>query len=118
MQGEKKDWLFILTERYQFCVLKYNEETGDLETKANGQANEKVGRPTDMGQVRIRHASRNGAAPAHLGWGGMGRPLGKCRTSKCTSAVSLMCASCNKNRPKLCIVVKQRGGCGAPKQLA
>ena len=58
VQGEKKDWLFILTERYQFCVLKYNEETGDLETKANGQANEKVGRPTDMGQVRFQRDSR------------------------------------------------------------
>lgn len=27
-QGEAKDLLFILTERYKFCVLEYNAATG------------------------------------------------------------------------------------------
>ena len=27
-RGERKDLLFILTERYKFCVLEYNEATG------------------------------------------------------------------------------------------
>jgi hypothetical protein len=28
LQGETKDLLFILTERYKFCVLEYNAATG------------------------------------------------------------------------------------------
>jgi hypothetical protein len=28
LQGQDKDCLFILTERYKICVLKYNEQTG------------------------------------------------------------------------------------------
>ena len=27
-QGQDADCLFILTERYKICVLKYNEQTG------------------------------------------------------------------------------------------
>ncbi len=27
-QGEKKDLLFMLTERYKFCVLEYDASTG------------------------------------------------------------------------------------------
>jgi DNA damage-binding protein 1 len=27
-QGERKDLLFLLTERYKFCVLEYDEANG------------------------------------------------------------------------------------------
>eukprot|EP00240_Pyramimonas_obovata_P000173 CAMPEP_0118957844 /NCGR_PEP_ID=MMETSP1169-20130426/62317_1 /TAXON_ID=36882 /ORGANISM="Pyramimonas obovata, Strain CCMP722" /LENGTH=1091 /DNA_ID=CAMNT_0006905945 /DNA_START=129 /DNA_END=3404 /DNA_ORIENTATION=- len=51
--GETKDWLFLSTERYKFCVLTYNEHTGELETRAHGGVQEKVGRPTDHGHIGI-----------------------------------------------------------------
>ena len=28
-RGERKDLLFLLTERYKFCVLEYDETTGE-----------------------------------------------------------------------------------------
>jgi hypothetical protein len=33
-QGEVKDRLFLSTERYRFCVLEYDEETGMLPASA------------------------------------------------------------------------------------
>lgn len=51
--GQPKDLLFILTEKYKFCVLEYNEETGELITKANGEVSDKVGRPAEVGQIAL-----------------------------------------------------------------
>ncbi|KAK9791627.1 hypothetical protein WJX73_005132 [Symbiochloris irregularis] len=48
-----KDLLFILTERHKFCVLEYDSNTGELVTKANGDASDRVGRPVDDGQIGI-----------------------------------------------------------------
>ena len=50
-QNEQKDLLFISTERYQFCVLAYDETEGELVTRAQGDVRDRIGRPTDNGQV-------------------------------------------------------------------
>ena len=36
LQTEKKDLLFILTERYRVAILGYKTETGDIVTMACG----------------------------------------------------------------------------------
>ncbi|EIE24281.1 hypothetical protein COCSUDRAFT_28729 [Coccomyxa subellipsoidea C-169] len=51
--GESKDLLFLSTERYKFCVLEYDSETGELVTRANGDIEDQVGRPCDNGQIGI-----------------------------------------------------------------
>lgn len=48
-----KDLLFILTEKYKFCVLEFDESTGGLVTKANGDASDRVGRPAEAGQIAL-----------------------------------------------------------------
>lgn len=50
---ENKDWLFISTERYKFCVLEYDSEKGELNTRSMGDASDRIGRPTDNGQIGI-----------------------------------------------------------------
>ncbi|KAG2483888.1 hypothetical protein HYH03_017282 [Edaphochlamys debaryana] len=45
------DLLFILTEKYKFCVLQYDAGKGQLVTKANGDVADKIGRPADNGQL-------------------------------------------------------------------
>lgn len=52
-QNSTKDLLFLLTERYKFCVLEYDESSGELLTRANGDVSDKVGRPCEAGQLGI-----------------------------------------------------------------
>merc|ERR1711871_1001011 len=52
-EGEQTDLLFLCTERYNFCVLAYDAEAGQIVTRANGNAHDRIGRPTDSGQIGI-----------------------------------------------------------------
>ncbi|KAL4542634.1 hypothetical protein Ndes2526B_g09435 [Nannochloris sp. 'desiccata'] len=52
-RGERKDLLFLLTERYRFCVLEFNEAKRELITRAHGDVADKVGRPCEAGQIGI-----------------------------------------------------------------
>jgi DNA damage-binding protein 1 len=45
----QKDLLFIITERYDFCVLKYSSSTKELITVSSGSAQDCVGYPADCG---------------------------------------------------------------------
>lgn len=47
--NEKQDYLFLITESYDTCVLKYNSETNEIETVAAGSMEENVERPTENG---------------------------------------------------------------------
>lgn len=49
--GEPQDYLFISTERYKFCVLNWLD--GEVVTRANGDVSDRIGRPTDNGQIGI-----------------------------------------------------------------
>ncbi|XP_048331269.1 DNA damage-binding protein 1a [Ziziphus jujuba] len=51
--GEAQDFLFIATERYKFCVLQWDAETSELITRAMGDVSDRIGRPTDHGQIGI-----------------------------------------------------------------
>lgn len=51
--GEAQDFLFIATERYKFCVLQWDCETSELITRAMGDVSDRIGRPTDNGQIGI-----------------------------------------------------------------
>ncbi|KAK1280307.1 DNA damage-binding protein 1 [Acorus gramineus] len=51
--GETQDFLFIATERYKFCVLQWDVETSELVTRAMGDVSDRIGRPTDNGQIGI-----------------------------------------------------------------
>ncbi|KAK0578137.1 hypothetical protein LWI29_005699 [Acer saccharum] len=51
--GEAQDFLFIATERYKFCVLQWDAETSELITRAMGDVSDRIGCPTDNGQVGI-----------------------------------------------------------------
>lgn len=51
--GETQDLLFIATERYKFCVLQWDVETGEVITRAMGDVSDRIGRPTDNGQIGI-----------------------------------------------------------------
>ncbi|XP_077229211.1 DNA damage-binding protein 1 [Tasmannia lanceolata] len=51
--GETQDFLFIATERYKFCVLQWDAETSELVTRAMGDVSDRIGRPTDNGQIGI-----------------------------------------------------------------
>ncbi|XP_024396613.1 DNA damage-binding protein 1a [Physcomitrium patens] len=51
--GESQDVLFISFERYKFCVLQWDAETGLLVTRAMGDVSDRIGRPTDNGQIGI-----------------------------------------------------------------
>ncbi|KNC71581.1 hypothetical protein SARC_15878 [Sphaeroforma arctica JP610] len=46
---EKKDLLLIVTENYQFCVVKYDEASKEIKTHATGDVRDRVGRPADAG---------------------------------------------------------------------
>ena len=43
--------MFISTENYQFCVLKYDNETGKIITTTNGDIKDRVGKAADVGQL-------------------------------------------------------------------
>ncbi|KAK9153316.1 hypothetical protein Sjap_000796 [Stephania japonica] len=51
--GEAQDFLFIATERYKFCVLQWDADTSELVTRAMGDVSDRIGRPTDNGQIGI-----------------------------------------------------------------
>lgn len=51
--GESQDFLFIATERYKFCVLQWDAEASELVTRAMGDVSDRIGRPTDFGQIGI-----------------------------------------------------------------
>ncbi|KAI3988674.1 hypothetical protein MKX01_027038 [Papaver californicum] len=51
--GEAQDFLFIATERYKFCVLQWDAESSELVTRAAGDVSDRIGRPTDNGQIGI-----------------------------------------------------------------
>ncbi|KAB1222712.1 DNA damage-binding protein 1 [Morella rubra] len=51
--GEAQDFLFIATERYKFCVLQWDAETSELITRSMGDVSDRIGRPTDNGQIGI-----------------------------------------------------------------
>ncbi|KAJ1386149.1 WD40/YVTN repeat-like-containing domain superfamily [Sesbania bispinosa] len=53
LMGEAQDYLFIATERYKFCVLQWDPETSELVTRADGGCSDRIGRPTDNGQIGI-----------------------------------------------------------------
>ncbi|KAJ4810268.1 DNA damage-binding protein 1 [Rhynchospora pubera] len=51
--NEAQDFLFIATQRYKFCVLQWDAESSDLITRAMGDVSDRIGRPTDNGQIGI-----------------------------------------------------------------
>ncbi|EGG23107.1 UV-damaged DNA binding protein1 [Cavenderia fasciculata] len=53
VHGEKQELLFILTERFKYCVLSYDAEKKELITRASGEADDSIGRPADSGQLAI-----------------------------------------------------------------
>jgi DNA damage-binding protein 1 len=50
---ESKNMLFITTERHMFCVLSYDAVKGELVTRAMGDLTDRIGRPTEQGQIGI-----------------------------------------------------------------
>eukprot|EP00894_Picocystis_sp_ML_P001100 jgi/Pico_ML_1/51617/g2612.t1 len=52
-KGEDKDLLFLTIERYKFCVLSYDENNGEITTRAKGDIQDKIGKPADNGQIGI-----------------------------------------------------------------
>ncbi|KAK5580443.1 hypothetical protein RB653_000460 [Dictyostelium firmibasis] len=51
--GSKQDYLFISTESFKFCILAYDYEKKEIVTKASGNAEDTIGRPTEAGQLGI-----------------------------------------------------------------
>jgi len=51
--GESQDSLFITTDRIKFCVLVYDSLTGEIKTRANGDAVDKVGNLAGIGQIGL-----------------------------------------------------------------
>ncbi|KAL0407520.1 UNVERIFIED_CONTAM: DNA damage-binding protein 1 [Sesamum latifolium] len=51
--GETQDLLFVATERYKFCVLQWDAEAAEVITRAMGDVSDRIGRPTDNGQIGI-----------------------------------------------------------------
>ncbi|EGC39114.1 hypothetical protein DICPUDRAFT_86223 [Dictyostelium purpureum] len=51
--GGKQDYLFISTESFKFCILAYDSEKKEIVTKASGNAEDTIGRPTEAGQLGI-----------------------------------------------------------------
>ncbi|XP_076940007.1 DNA damage-binding protein 1-like [Bidens hawaiensis] len=51
--GETQDLLFIATERYKFCVLQWDADAKEVVTRAMGDVSDRIGRPTDNGQIGI-----------------------------------------------------------------
>ena len=50
---EPRDLLFVLTERYAFVVLAYDPATGEVLTRANGDARDQIGHPIEQGHMGI-----------------------------------------------------------------
>ncbi|XP_020628267.1 DNA damage-binding protein 1-like [Orbicella faveolata] len=51
--NEPQDLLFILTARYRVFILSYKPETGDVVTRACGDVQDRIGRPSDTGLIGI-----------------------------------------------------------------
>ena len=51
MNGAEKDFLFLSTERFKFCVLEYDMISGELITKAMGDVSDRIGNRVDSGQI-------------------------------------------------------------------
>eukprot|EP00061_Rhincodon_typus_P018491 g47681.t1 len=53
--GEGKDLLFILTAKYNACILEYkqNGENIDIITRAHGNVQDRIGRPSETGIIGI-----------------------------------------------------------------
>ena len=49
--GEQQDLIFLTTERFQFCVLRYNATRRVIETMAHGDVRNRIGRVTDTGPI-------------------------------------------------------------------
>ncbi|KAF1772263.1 HAD-like domain [Phytophthora cactorum] len=43
-----QDWLFIVTQRFQFCVLAYDSATQQVVTKAHGSIRDSIGRSSEI----------------------------------------------------------------------
>ncbi|XP_056134437.1 DNA damage-binding protein 1 [Lampris incognitus] len=54
-KGESKDLLFILTTKYNACILEYkqNGESIDIITRAHGNVQDRIGRPSETGIIGI-----------------------------------------------------------------
>uniref|UniRef100_U3KBV8 Damage specific DNA binding protein 1 n=1 Tax=Ficedula albicollis TaxID=59894 RepID=U3KBV8_FICAL len=54
-QGESKDLLFILTAKYNACILEYkqNGDSIDIITRAHGNVQDRIGRPSETGIIGI-----------------------------------------------------------------
>ncbi|XP_077375019.1 DNA damage-binding protein 1 [Festucalex cinctus] len=54
-KGENKDLLFILTSKYNACILEYkqNGESIDIITRAHGNVQDRIGRPSETGIIGI-----------------------------------------------------------------
>lgn len=46
--GESQDWIFITTQRFQFCVLAYDTTLQQIITKANGTLRDTIGRSSEI----------------------------------------------------------------------
>ncbi|TMW57264.1 hypothetical protein Poli38472_003189 [Pythium oligandrum] len=46
--NEPLDWLFIVTQRFQFCVLAYDPVTRQILTKAHGNIRDSIGRSSEI----------------------------------------------------------------------
>uniref|UniRef100_A0A1D1ZT42 DNA damage-binding protein 1 n=1 Tax=Auxenochlorella protothecoides TaxID=3075 RepID=A0A1D1ZT42_AUXPR len=63
--GEETERLFLLTEKNRFAILKCDPATGELQTCANGDASDRIGRPVQSGQMCIVSPKRD-AIVLHL----------------------------------------------------
>uniref|UniRef100_A0A8C9RRC0 DNA damage-binding protein 1 n=1 Tax=Scleropages formosus TaxID=113540 RepID=A0A8C9RRC0_SCLFO len=54
-KGENKDLLFILTAKYNACILEYKQtgESIDIITRAHGNVQDRIGRPSETGIIGI-----------------------------------------------------------------
>eukprot|EP00611_Tribonema_gayanum_P012338 TRINITY_DN2295_c0_g1_i5.p2 TRINITY_DN2295_c0_g1~~TRINITY_DN2295_c0_g1_i5.p2 ORF type:complete len:243 (-),score=52.11 TRINITY_DN2295_c0_g1_i5:252-980(-) len=51
LPGESQDLLFILTARYQFCILGYDTQSGEIRTRGKGNLVDRIGKPADVGRL-------------------------------------------------------------------
>ncbi|XP_058859042.1 DNA damage-binding protein 1 isoform X2 [Acipenser ruthenus] len=54
-KGESKDLLFILTTKYNACILEYKQcgDSIDILTRAHGNVQDRIGRPSETGIIGI-----------------------------------------------------------------
>ncbi|KAI9993806.1 hypothetical protein PInf_016327 [Phytophthora infestans] len=46
--NEPQDWIFIVTQRFQFCVLAYDSSAQQVVTKAHGSIRDSIGRSSEI----------------------------------------------------------------------